>query len=263
MTALQQYIMDKREAGEKLLSIYLTAGYPALEATPRLLDAVVAGGADLIELGVPFSDPLADGRTIQAASQAALAAGATLPYAIATANAFAGKSAPPLLLMGYVNPFLQYGWPRLVRDAHVAGYIVPDLPPEESGELARQAAAAGQSLVFLVSPNTGDARIAHIDRLASGFIYAVSLTGVTGARDRVPEGTVDFLRRLRHRSSHPVLVGFGISNAATAKRLGALCDGVIVGSAVINLIAESADIDAACDRVAAFVQGIKQALREG
>lgn len=263
MILLRQYIENKRSQNEKLLSVYLTAGYPNLQATLPFLQAIVAGGADIIELGIPFSDPLADGATIQAASQKALEAGATLDFTLETAKQFRQKSETPLLLMGYANPFMQYGWDRLIaqaQEAGVSGYIIPDLPPEESEFIVQKMQAAEQSPVFLISPNTSAARIALINKLTKSFIYAVSITGTTGARDELPEETAHFLQKLRRQTRHPVLVGFGISNPLTAKKLSAFCDGVIVGSALINRIAQGENIDAACRDITQFTQELKSAL---
>jgi tryptophan synthase alpha chain len=263
MILLRQYIENKRAQNEKLLSVYLTAGYPNMVATLPLLRAIVAGGADMIELGIPFSDPLADGTTIQAASQRALDSGATLALTLDTAKQFGQKSGIPLLLMGYANPFMQYGWDRLVKqakDAGVSGYIIPDLPPEESELIAQKMQSVEQSPVFLVSPNTSSERIALVNKLTTSFIYAVSVTGTTGVRNELPAETAQFLQALRQKTRHPVLVGFGISNPVTAKKLSAFCDGVIVGSALINRIAQNQDIDAACEDITQFVRELKSAI---
>ena len=263
MQNLRTYLEKKLEKGQKLLSVYLTAGYPTRQATLPLLHAIAEGGADFIELGVPFSDPLADGSTIQAASQVALAAGASLHTTLESATQFRQQSATPLVLMGYANPFMRLGWQRLIErvsEAGVHGYIIPDVPPEESAAIAGQMQAAGQSLIFLASPNTGAQRIALIDKLTTSFIYAVSVTGTTGARTEIPQETIAFLQRLRKQTSHPLFVGFGISSRQTAQKAAQYSDGVIVGSALLDRIGACADVPSACRAAKAFVRDLKDGL---
>jgi tryptophan synthase alpha chain len=263
MLPLRQKLEAKLSRGEKLLSIFLTAGYPEPAATLPLLDTLVEAGADLIELGVPFSDPLADGPTIQMASQKALAAGTTLAHALQLAKEFCRDHATPLLLMGYANPFVQMGWEKLValaREAGVSGFIIPDLPPEESGFLQNDFANHDLDLIHLVSPNTTAPRIARIEELTRSFVYAVSVTGVTGARAQLPEETVRFLQRLKTQVTHPVLMGFGVSQPEIARAAAQHCDGVIIGSAVIERIAAAPDLASAQNSVFEFAAGIKGAL---
>ncbi len=263
MLPLRQKLQAKLDRGEKLVSIFLTAGYPEPAATLPLLNTLVEAGADLIELGVPFSDPLADGPTIQMASQKALAAGATLAHALRYAKEFCGTTPTPLLLMGYANPFVQMGWKSVIESAAaagVSGFIIPDLPFEESDFLQNDLTAAKLDLIHLVSPNTTPERIDRINALTQSFIYAVSVTGVTGARAQLPVETVSFIRKLRVSVSHPVLVGFGVSNAETARELAQHCDGVIIGSALIERIATAPDLASAQNNVFEFVSEIKRAL---
>ncbi|MCA9741813.1 MAG: tryptophan synthase subunit alpha [Deferribacteres bacterium] len=263
MQNLQSYLKNKRTRNEKLLSVYLTSGFPDLQATLPLLHAIADGGADFIELGVPFSDPLADGTTIQAASQQAISAGATLGFSLDIAKQFSQKSDTPILLMGYANPFMHFGWDRLIlhaKEAGVRGYIIPDLPPEESEDIAKQMQEAGQSLIFLASPNTSAERIALIEDLTTSFIYAVSVTGTTGAREAFPAETIAFLQRLRQQTKHPVLVGFGISGPQAAQKMAALSDGVIVGSAMLNRISACNDMPSACQAARDFAHEIKSNL---
>ena len=260
MSPLKDMLENKRRNGKKVLSIFLTAGYPEPAATLPLLEAIVAGGADLIELGVPFSDPMADGPTIQSASQQALAAGTTLPLTLDLLRQFTARHSTPVLLMGYANPFYQFGWERLMQEASqagAAGFIIPDIPPEESGELQVAARHHQLDLVFLVSPNTPEARVAQVVENTSAFIYAVSLTGTTGAREGLPAQTGDFLQRLRRQTDHPILVGFGVSNPETARMMCQWADGVIIGSAVIQQIASAPDLESACRAVTAFVKSIR------
>jgi len=263
MSELRSYLENKIARGEKILSVYLTAGFPEPAATLPLLETLVEVGVDLIELGVPFSDPLADGPTIQAASQQALAAGTNMAMALEMLRKFRENYSVPVLLMGYANPFMQFGWEKLVQEAKSAGangFIIPDLPPEESGDILAEMNRAGLDNIFLVSPNTPPERLRRIDSLTTAFIYAVSVTGVTGARETLPQQTADFLQSLRKRTRYPLLVGFGISNAKTAAEMSRYGDGVIIGSAVINRIAQSADLQSAQAAVFDFVREIKAAL---
>ncbi|WP_026370445.1 tryptophan synthase subunit alpha [Kallotenue papyrolyticum] len=236
-----------RAAGRRALILYLTVGFPerdsALELVPRLL----AAGADMIELGVPFSDPLAEGPTIQAATQRALANGITVRACIETVRTLRAQGiAAPLLLMGYLNPMLRYGVERFCQDAQAAGVdglIFPDLPPEESGELQAACDRHGLDLIQFVAPTSTPERIAHVTEHASGFIYCVSVTGVTGARATLPPDLPDFLARVRRRTQTPLAVGFGISRPEHARNVAAIADGVIVGSALIDQIARGGDVE--------------------
>jgi tryptophan synthase alpha chain len=226
---------------------YLMVGYPERDSALDLAPALVEAGADLFELGVPFSDPLADGATIQRASERALANGVRLGFCLETAAKLRERGLQvPLVLMGYVNPFLRYGLDRFVADAAAAGVdglIIPDLPPEEAADCQALCRAAGLDLIFFVAPTTPEARIAEIAQVASGFIYCVSLTGVTGARRELWEGLPDFLDRVRRHTDLPLVVGFGISTAAHIRQVGQHADGAIVASALINRLDDAAPAD--------------------
>jgi tryptophan synthase alpha chain len=217
---------------------YVTGGYPTLAKTEELLPALVAGGADLIEVGIPFSDPLADGTTVQHASQVALEQGTTLADCLEVVRrARAGGIAVPIVFMGYTNPFYQYGLERLAHDAAevgVDGFIVPDLPVEESDEFLEPFRAARRDLILLVAPTSTDARIKAVAARASGFIYCVSLTGVTGARDRLADELPAYIARVRGLTELPLAIGFGISTPEHVRQASALADGVVVASALIN-----------------------------
>jgi len=244
--SLQKYLLNKRAKNHKLLSLFLTAGFPQLDATLPLLKLLDDSGADLIELGIPFSDPLADGPTIQRTSQIALQNGVTVKKVLEMATAVKSKLRAPLILMGYYNPILQFGpeaFAQAAAETGVQGLIIPDLPPEESLALREAAAQLGVSLIYLVSPNTSLQRLQLIDELTTSFIYAVSITGVTGARANVADSACEFLQNLRPQVRHPLLVGFGVSNAAEARALSEFCDGVIVGSALLAQI-EKNDLSA-------------------
>ncbi len=225
---------------EKAMGLFLTDGFPNPDATVPLLHAIDRGGADFIELGMPFSDPLAEGRPIQRASARALSHGVTLPDTLRTVEAFREDSDTPLLLMGYVNPVFKYGVDAFCRDAAEAGVdglILPDLPPQESDALCDAAAAHGLELVFLIAPNTSDERIRVVDERATGFVYAVSVTGLTGS-DLAETPSVD--EYLMHAqdfvAQNPLLVGFGIKTHDDAMELSRHTDGFIVGSALINRV---------------------------
>ncbi len=230
-----------RAAGRPALIGFVPGCWPELDATVAIAQAAEAGGMDALELGVPFSDPLADGVTNQLAYQQALAAGATPAAVLAQAAAIrAAGVRMPLLLMGYCNPLFAYGTERFVRDAAAAGVdglIVVDLPPEEAGELERAARAAGVHVVYLLAPTSTTERIALVARHASGFIYCVSVTGVTGARAALAEELPAFLARVRKHTALPLAVGFGISTRAQVAAVGALADAVIVGSAFVQAVA--------------------------
>ena len=237
---LRQTLDACRARGEKALGLFLTNGFPTPADTPAILDALDEAGADFIELGMPFSDPLAEGLPIQRSSARALGHGVRLADAFTTAEAFRAHSQTPLVLMGYVNPVFRYGVREFCRDARasgVDGLILPDLPPEEAALVAGEAAAAGLDLVFLIAPNTPDDRIAAIDGRASGFVYAVSVTGLTGTGLGAVDAVEAYLARARRLvQRNPLLVGFGIKTPEDAARLGRHTDGVIVGSALVTLV---------------------------
>lgn len=265
MRDLRSIIELKKARNQKLLSIYLTTGFPQGDWTVPLLRTIADTGADLIEIGVPFSDPQADGPVIQQASQVALDAGMRVEHIFPILRQFRLYSDIPVILMGYANPFMKYGWERCIAEAarcDANGFIIPDLPPEESTDFAQHCQAAGLDLIYLATPVTPAARIEMIDRLTTAFIYAVSITGVTGERSELPPQSIRFLRSLRSTTQHPFLVGFGVSNAETARALAVESDGVIIGSSIIRLISEAKDLDDACVKVASFVSGIHKALGE-
>ncbi len=237
---------------------YSVLGYPNQAASIEVVQTLVAAGADLLELGVPFSDPLADGPTIQAATQRALEQGVTLAGGITMAADLRARGVrTPALFMGYINPILAYGVERFVADsaaAGVDGFIVPDLPPEESGELEAACRLHSLALVYLLAPTSSAERIALVADKSQGFIYLVSLTGVTGARASLAPGLADFVARVRAVTAKPLAVGFGIGSGEQAQSVGQLADGVIVGSALVKRAGESAE------RVRALAVEIRKAL---
>jgi tryptophan synthase alpha chain len=221
----------------------MTAGDPSLAATKRLIASLEKGGADIIELGVPFSDPMADGPVIQRASERALRQGATLKKILNLVAQVRKKGTKsPILLMGYYNPILAYGLKEYARDAARAGVdatLVVDLPPEESAELDRELKKAGIDLIYLLTPTSDAERIGLVARRARGFLYFVSITGITGAALRLEKEIQEKVGEIRRRTRLPIAVGFGISKPAQAAKIAKFADGVVVGSALVSLIAGS------------------------
>ncbi|MCP5097714.1 MAG: tryptophan synthase subunit alpha [Chloroflexi bacterium] len=242
---------------------YFTLGYPDRETSLAIVEAI-APHSDLIELGVPFSDPLADGPTIQRSTQIALENGTTTAGCLEMVRELRQRGVDtPFMLMGYYNPILAYGIENYVRDAAAAGadgFIVPDLPPEEADELDQLATEAGLALIHFLAPTSNQTRIEQVTARASGFIYLVSLTGVTGARKGLSDSLGSFVARVQAKATVPLAVGFGISNPDLACEVGEMADGVIVGSAVINAATEADDKPAAA---AAFVASLQNGLRQG
>jgi len=247
--------------GEKPLIVpYLTAGFPDAAETVDLLLALEAGGADAVELGLPFSDPLADGPVIQHASHRALLGGITHARVLDLAAAFRKRSALPLVFMGYLNPILAYGPERFFTDASAAGVdglIVPDLPVEEAGPFHAPAVAAGLSWIFLAAPTSSDARLARIDALSTHLNYCVSVAGVTGAREALPDTVRGYLARAASVLRKPFVVGFGISRPGHVSLVCPPAAGVVVGSALLRAV-EGAPDAAGRRRVAeSFVKGLR------
>jgi tryptophan synthase alpha chain len=260
MSRIAETFARLKADGRTALMPYLMVGFPERDSVLALAPALEAAGADLFELGVPFSDPLADGATVQRASERALANGIRLTDCLATIVALraAGLKAP-IVPMGYYNPFLQYGLERFANDAAAAGadgLIIPDLPPEEAGACQAACRAAGLDLICFVAPTTPDERIAEIAQVASGFLYCVALTGVTGGRSELWAGLPDFLQRVRNQTTLPLAVGFGISTAAHVQQVGQIAEGAVVGSALITTIA-GLPPDQQVAGAAAFVRGLR------
>jgi len=238
--------MNRIEAAFKNKPIfmpYFPLGYPDLDTSINVIETLAKNGADLIEVGLSFSDPLADGPVIQQATQTALEKGITVKKSLEAVQELRKRGVDiPLILMGYYNPMLAYGLEKFTRDARDAGadgFIVPDLPPEESEEI--KAVLGDLPLITMLAPTSSPERMEIIARNAKGFIYLVSVTGVTGARTSISEGLGDLITRVREHTSAPVCVGFGIGTPEQAKQIGALADGVIVGSACVRAIGESQD----------------------
>ena len=229
--------------GRTGIILYATVGYPDLDATEELVPALAEAGADIIELGVPFSDPLADGATVQETSHQALLNNVTLDDCLKLVAKLRPRMPDtPLLFMGYYNPFFNYGLKKFAHDANQAGLdgvIVPDLPPDEAGPLIDECRAASLDLVHLLAPTSVDSRIKLAGDSGSGFIYCVSLTGVTGVRDRLPDGVFAFLKRVRSHTTLPLAVGFGISRRDHVEALKGHADAAVVGSGLMRVVIES------------------------
>ncbi len=240
-----QALARTRSEGRVAVMAYLTAGYPEPDATPGLAQAVVDGGAEVIELGIPFSDPLADGATMQKAGVRALQGGMTAARCLGLVREMRNAGVViPLVVMTYYNPILAYGQDGFVQDAAAAGadgIIAVDVPPEEAGELSSGCRAEGLDLIPLLAPTSTEERIALATGVASGFVYCVSVAGVTGAREALPAEVGTFLQRVRRQTELPLAVGFGISRPEHARAVSAHADGVIVGSAIVRTIHEATE----------------------
>jgi len=258
---IDTFFKTAQSSKHKALIAYLTVGYPTAEATLEIAQALVDGGCDMIELGIPFSDPLADGATIQRASQRALESGVTPSKCLEVAAALRKRVDIPLLFMGYYNPMLHYGLDKFCaasRKAGIDGFIIPDLPPDEGGEAEIVMKKHGLDLVYLVAPTSDtDKRLRFVAGRANGFIYVVSLKGVTGARSTMSTDIGDFVSRVRKVTDKPLCVGFGISTPEQAQRVAGLADGVIIGSRILDIIEKSKR--PAAD-VKAFIKEVRTAI---
>ena len=256
-----------KKQGRKALIPYVTAGFPFADVTPALMQAMVEAGADVIELGVPFSDPMADGPVIQKAGERALALGIGMAEVLAMVKAFRqGNDRTPVVLMGYANPVerydLRHGKGAFIRDcaaAGVDGLLIVDYPPEECEQFAADLRDHGMDLIFLLAPTSTDARMQQVARVASGYVYYVSLKGVTGAGHLDTGAVEQMLPRIRSHVSIPVGVGFGIRDADTARAIGRVADAVVIGTRLIQLI-EAEPRERVAPAAASFLRGIRQAL---
>lgn len=240
---LAELFARTRAEGRPAVIPFVPAGWPEFDATPEIVQAAIDGGADAIELGLPFSDPLADGATNQQAYYEALQQGTTPVTLLETVRSLrAGGITIPIIIMGYVNPMTSYGPDRWVADAveaGVDGLIVVDLPPNEAAELEVPAHQAGLHIIYLVAPTSTDDRLQLVAEHASGFIYCVSLAGTTGARSELPEDLPDFIARVRSHTDLPLGIGFGISERRHVEQVAALADAAIIGSAFVRTISDT------------------------
>jgi len=256
---LSRISLSFTRASHNALISYVTVGYPSIEITLKIVPLLASSGCDIIELGIPFSDPLADGATIQRASYEALRQGVTPRICFEVAQELRRQVEIPLVFMTYYNPVLKFGLEQFCSkcaEVGIDGLIIPDLPPEEGQELEQSIRRHRLELIYLLSPASTGERIKLVASKASSFIYLVSLTGVTGARDKLPEELESFVARVRERTEKPLCVGFGVSTPEQARRIAKVADGVIVGSRIIQLL----DEDKSLENVCSFMKDLREAL---
>lgn len=262
MNRLKQVFTTLRERQQKALVTFITAGDPDLGTTSEMIHLLAEAGVDIIELGMPFSDPMADGPAIQLSSERALAAGTTLDNILATVGSVRATCDIPIILMGYLNPIHAYGYERFVHDAAEAGVdgvLLVDMPPEEANKFLCHARTAGLDVIFLLTPTSDKSRVAAVSELGSGFLYYVTVTGVTGARQEVSASLADELGRIRKLIKLPIVAGFGISTPQQAASVAAMADGVVVGSAIVKLFQQYSG-EMLKKEVRGFVSSLKQAI---
>jgi len=260
MSRLAETFVRLRAAGTPGLVTYVTAGDPDLAGTEGILRALDRAGADVVEVGIPFSDPLADGPVIQRATERALASGTTLLAVLGLLKRLRSELRMPVVLFSYANPVLRIGAERfgdLARDAGVDGVLILDLPIEEAGDFRVMLEARGIDTILLLSPTTSDERLRKAAALGSGFLYAISRLGVTGARSEIADGAEDMVKRIRRVSDLPVALGFGISKPDHVRRIGQWADAAVVGSALVNVIAEAGRSPDLNTRVEEYVRWLK------
>lgn len=262
MSRLATKFSALKSTNSKALATFITAGDPDLHSTEEVIYVLEKAGADIIELGVPFSDPMADGPTIQLSSERALKAGTNLPAILQLISKVRNKSEIPIILMGYLNPIHAYGYESFFRDAAKAGVdgiLIVDMPPEESGELSIHAKRYEIDIIFLLTPTSDASRIATVEKLGSGFVYYVTVTGVTGARSTVSASLAMELNNVKQVISLPIMAGFGISTPKQATDIADMADGVVVGSSIVRLF-ENYTGEELKQRLHEFVSKLKQAI---
>ena len=265
-TRISRRFAELRASGELGIVAYITAGDPALDATLKFVEALADAGADVIELGVPFSDPLADGPTIQRASERALKNGTTLRGVLDLVARIRKSSQVPLVIFSYYNPVLQMGFEKFAADAASAGadgVLITDLTPEESPNYREILARHHLDTVFLAAPTSDAERLGKIAAVSSGFLYIISRTGVTGAKDSMADDLPALLRRVRSATQLPLAVGFGISQPSHVSMLGGLADAAVVGSALVSEIESAKSVEAATEALALKMRVLKEAARQG
>lgn len=259
MARLADWTEQAQDEGSKALVAFVTAGDPSLEELPAIMETLADAGADVIELGIPFSDPIADGPTIQAASNRSLEAGTSLAEVLRVVRGF---DRVPILMMGYLNPMLAYGLERLTQDAaaaSIAGSIVCDLLPDEAGDWRRLSLEAGLDTVFIAAPTCTDERLRTVAEASHGFVYALSRTGVTGSGTEVSSDAQRLVARLRRETAKPVYVGFGVSNPSHVREVVSFADGAIVGSPIVDLVSGEWKNGQGRETLARYVREMKQA----
>jgi tryptophan synthase alpha chain len=261
---IEQKFSDLKQKNQKALVVYLTAGDPDMETTRRLVVGLQEAGVDILEIGVPFSDPTADGPIIQAASQRALRSGATLSGILDMIGLLRNDCDIPIVLFGYCNPVFSYGSERFALQAKkvgVDGILVVDLPPEESHELRQYTDLTGLDFISLVAPTTNDKRIRRISKNATGFLYYISVTGVTGTAKPLIDNIISDVERIRRITSLPLVIGFGISTPAQAAEIATYADGIVIGSAFVDLVEKNNADENLIQIASSFVRDIKNALK--
>lgn len=264
MSRIDQTFKRLKQKSRSALIPFAVAGDPDLAATEALVWQMVQAGADIIELGVPYSDPLADGPTIQAASQRALSRGVNLKAVLNLAKNFKGKTIP-LVIMTYFNPVYHYGLKAFAaecRECGIAGVVIPDLPPEEGEPWIEEARKAGVDTIFLTAPTSSSERIRRVSKVCRGYIYHVSVTGVTGVRGKLSADLEPAVRRIREISKKPVAVGFGISTPEQAKEVSRFADGIIVGSAIVKIMEGGAGKEDIVRQVGSFITSLAAACHK-
>ncbi|MGQ9879393.1 MAG: tryptophan synthase subunit alpha [Armatimonadota bacterium] len=266
MSRIADRFATLRARGEGALVVFITAGDPNLKTTEKLIPALAEAGADIIEVGIPFSDPLADGPTIQASTFRAIQQGMTPASVLETIARVRARTDVPLVIMTYFNPVWQMGVERFARQAvqaGVDGVIMTDMPPDEADEWHSVASHHGLDTIFLIAPTSTPERMRRVAQMSSGFVYCVSRTGVTGARDDLPEEVPQMLKAMRALTDLPLCVGFGISRPEHVRAVCRIADGAVVGSAVVSLIAQETvkSEQVLLDSVCRFVQELKDATR--
>jgi len=265
MSRIAQTFQRLKERGEKALVAYVTAGDPDLDKTLEIISGLKEAGVDILEIGVPFSDPTADGPVIQEAAQRALKKGTTLTGILEMIEVLRKSIDLPIVLFGYYNPIFAYGTERFADRAKavgVDGLLVVDLPPEEALELRRETDQRGLDFISLIAPTTPEERARQIARQAQGFIYFISITGVTGTARPDSENVKRNIRRIKGYTDLPVVVGFGISTPGQAKEFAPLADGIVIGSAFVRLIDEHAESPDLVSRVSSLAREIKEAMKK-
>ncbi|MBI1841807.1 MAG: tryptophan synthase subunit alpha [Verrucomicrobia bacterium] len=264
MNRISERFAALRQRGEKGLVVYIGAGDPDLAATERLALAFDKAGVDVLELGIPFSDPLADGVVNQLAAQRGLESGATPPQVLKTVSAIRRRSQIPIVFFVYYNLLHKYGLDRFIRDAQSAGVdglLVLDLPPEESGDYTTLMRSAGLAAIFLLAPTTPEDRVREIVRHGEGFLYYISREGVTGMQSKVADTIGPMTAMIRRHTSLPIAIGFGISNPEQARQVSAHGEAIVVGSAIVNQVAEHGKSPDLAERVGAFVRSLADAVK--
>ncbi len=264
MSRIDKKFRELKKEGKRAFIAYITAGDPSLAVTKKIVLSLEGSGVDIIELGIPFSDPIADGPTIQAASHRALAGGVTLKKIFSMMAGLRKTTRIPIAFMTYYNPVLKYGVERFVKSCKlngVDGVIIPDLPYEEAKDLIRCAKRGGVATIFLAAPTSTIKRTRDIVKNSTGFIYYVSLTGVTGVRSKLPSEVASKVKAIKSMTRKPVAVGFGISRSGQARDMARISDGVIVGSAIVKIIADNQrDVKALISKVSNFAKNISRAI---